>query len=86
LIWQFVLVLALVDREQRSLRWTVLRKRCCWAPHRARVPGGRRHCGFLLPRMNGTFGRADWVANGILFAAYHLHVPWTIPINLVDTP
>ena len=41
--------------------------------------------GFLLPRMNGTFGHADWVANGILFAAYHLHVPWTIPINLLDT-
>ncbi len=31
--------------------------------------------GFLLPRMNGAFGRGDWVANGLLFAGYHLHVP-----------
>ena len=23
--------------------------------------------GFLLPRMNGAFGRGDWVANGLLF-------------------
>jgi membrane protease YdiL (CAAX protease family) len=35
--------------------------------------------GLLLPRMNGAFGRWDWVANGALFAAYHLHVPWVIP-------
>ena len=41
--------------------------------------------GFLLPRMNGTFGRGDWLANGVLFAAGHIHVPWTIPINLIDT-
>ena len=34
--------------------------------------------GFLLPRMNGAFGRGDWVANGLLFAGYHLHVPWAI--------
>src|SRR5690606_20945268 len=24
--------------------------------------------GLLLPRMNGAFGRRDWVANGVLFA------------------
>src|SRR6266540_1927358 len=41
--------------------------------------------GFLLPRMNGAFGRHDWVANGLLFAAYHLHVPWVIPATLLDT-
>jgi membrane protease YdiL (CAAX protease family) len=41
--------------------------------------------GFLLPRMNGAFGRSDWAANGVLFAAYHLHVPWLIPVNLLDT-
>jgi membrane protease YdiL (CAAX protease family) len=35
--------------------------------------------GFLLPRMQGVFGKADWVANGVLFAVYHLHVPWVIP-------
>ena len=35
--------------------------------------------GYLLPRMNGAFGRGDWVANGLLFAGYHLHVPWAIP-------
>jgi membrane protease YdiL (CAAX protease family) len=41
--------------------------------------------GYLLPRMNGVFGRKDWVANGLLFAAYHLHVPWVIPATLLDT-
>ena len=42
--------------------------------------------GFLLPRMNGVFKRKDWLANGVLFAGYHLHVPWAIPGTLlVDT-
>jgi uncharacterized protein len=40
--------------------------------------------GYLLPRMNGTFGRGDWVANGVLFAGYHLHVPWAIPGTLLE--
>ena len=41
--------------------------------------------GLLLPRMRGAFGRWDWLANGVLFAVYHLHLPWTIPVNLIDT-
>src|ERR671914_323271 len=41
--------------------------------------------GFLLPRMNGAFGRGDWVANGLLFTGYHLHVPWGMPATLLDT-
>ncbi|MBX6389291.1 MAG: CPBP family intramembrane metalloprotease [Frankia sp.] len=41
--------------------------------------------GLLLPRMNGAFGRRDWVANGVLFATYHLHVPWAISSALFDT-
>jgi membrane protease YdiL (CAAX protease family) len=42
--------------------------------------------GLLLPRMRGAFGRFDWVANGVLFAGYHLHMPWLIPSTLlVDT-
>jgi len=154
LVWQFVLVMALVWREQRTLRWSVL-KEALWlrAP---RDPGsGRRggriwllvpalailtgvetllpgpsnpaardlgdflssHAGhtllagswgwlailtamfvfntvlgeellfrgFLLPRMNGVFGRRDWLANGVLFAVYHLHVPWVIPATLLDS-
>jgi membrane protease YdiL (CAAX protease family) len=40
--------------------------------------------GVLLPRMNGAFGDRDWVANGVLFAGYHLHVPWMIPSILLD--
>jgi membrane protease YdiL (CAAX protease family) len=40
--------------------------------------------GYLLPRMNGAFGRGDWVANGLLFAGYHLHVPWAMPAALLD--
>jgi len=42
--------------------------------------------GVLLPRMKGAFGRFDWVANGFLFALYHLHMPWVIPQTLlIDT-
>lgn len=42
--------------------------------------------GYLLPRMQGAFGERAWLANGVLFGAYHLHVPWAIPaIVLVDT-
>jgi membrane protease YdiL (CAAX protease family) len=41
--------------------------------------------GLLLPRMRGAFGRWDWVANGVLFAFYHLHMPWAIPATLLDT-
>jgi membrane protease YdiL (CAAX protease family) len=40
--------------------------------------------GLLLPRMQGAFGRGDWVANGVLFALYHVHVPWVIPTTLVE--
>jgi uncharacterized protein len=153
LIWQFVLVLALVWREQRTLRWSVL-KDALWL-HAPRAPrtgrrGGRvwlvvlplivayaaegllvlpgpasrdlgaflgSHAGhtllagswgwfaiiatlavfntvlgeellfrgFLLPRMNDVFGRRDWLANGVLFAGYHLHMPWEIPTTLLDT-
>ena len=47
--------------------------------------------GVLLPKMRGVFGRWDWVANAVLFAFYHMHVPtrilytvagglaWTLP-------
>ena len=154
LIWQFVLVIGLVGREQRSLRWSRIRP-ALWlqAPRSPRTGkrGGRlwlvliplivalgaeelvpqiHHAvtrdlgpfldtaaghaflsgawgwyaviaagaifntvlgeellfrGLLLPRMNGVFGRRDWLANGVLFAAYHLHVPWVIPAALLDT-
>ena len=155
LIWQFVIVAALVYREQRTLRWSTVRDvlwlRSPRSPRNGRV-GGRlwlvlipltvafaaeelisggiptpanrdmgtfldSHAGkaflhgawswfalivvlglfntvlgeellfrgFLLPRMNGAFGRRDWVANGILFAGYHLHMPWAIPTALLDT-
>jgi membrane protease YdiL (CAAX protease family) len=154
LVWQFVLVLILVRREQGTLRLSVLRD-ALWlrAPRAPRTGrrGGRvwlvvlpliaalaaeqlvpglphpavrdfgdfldSHAGhallaggwgwfaisatlmvfntvlgeellfrgFLLPRMNGAFGRRDWLANGVLFAVYHLHVPWIIPQALLDT-
>ncbi len=154
LIWQFLLVLILVYREQRSLRWPVV-KDALWLRAPRRPSTGRRggrawliviplivalaaeellptlptpatrdmglflgsHAGqsflsgnwgwlgiilvlqvfntvlgeellfrgLLLPRMQGTFGRWDWAANGVLFALYHLHVPWVIPQALVDT-
>lgn len=154
LIWQFVIVVVMVAREQRTLRWSVVRE-ALWlrAPRSARSGrrGGRvwlvlvplivalaaeegvpqiHHAvhrdlgpflqshaghlflsgawgwfaviavmqvfntvlgeellfrGLLLPRMNGAFGNRDWLANGVLFAAYHLHVPWVIPGTLIDT-
>lgn len=34
--------------------------------------------GVLLPKMSGVFGRSDWIANGVLFALYHLDRPWLI--------
>jgi membrane protease YdiL (CAAX protease family) len=154
LVWQFVLVLGLLWREQPTLRWGSLRDRLwlrapldpksgrrggrAWLivpvlivalaaeqlvpglPHpagrdlgeflqsgtgEALLAGGwgwfglivamlvfntvlgeeLLFRGFLLPRMNGVFGRRDWLANGVLFAAYHLHVPWAIPGALLDT-
>jgi membrane protease YdiL (CAAX protease family) len=41
--------------------------------------------GYLLPRMAGVFGRFDWIANGVIFAAYHLHRWWAIPGLLFGT-
>jgi membrane protease YdiL (CAAX protease family) len=41
--------------------------------------------GLLLPRMQGAFGNRDYIANGVLFAVYHLHMPWIIPTSLLDT-
>jgi membrane protease YdiL (CAAX protease family) len=153
LVWQFVLVVVLVRREQGSLRWPVVRD-ALWlrAPQSPRTGrrGGRLWWllvpltvlvaakemlpslpvpvvrdmgtvlqsesgqewlsgnwgwfalmftmflfntvfgeellfrGLLLPRMQGVFGRGDWVANGLLFTAYHLHVPWAMPKVLLD--
>ena len=34
--------------------------------------------GVLLPKMEGVFGKWDWVANGVIFSFYHLHQPWGI--------
>jgi len=148
LIWQFLLVLALVAREQKSLRWPVVRDALWLVPpsDAAGRRGGRLWLwvvvfalgfgllqlipldlgepsdrsfaeflasdqgtatfrgawrlfglvvvlalfntvlgeellfrGLLLPRMRGTFGSADWLANGVLFGLYHLHQPWAIP-------
>jgi len=153
LVWQFVLVLVLVRREQGTLRWPVV-KEALWLRSPVSPRTGRRggriwwivlplvlvfaveemlptlHTpasrdmglflesdagqtflsgnwvwfaviaamvvfntvlgeellfrGLLLPRMQGVFGRGDWAANGVLFAAYHLHTPWVIPWTLLD--
>lgn len=40
--------------------------------------------GVLLPKMEGVFGRWSWVANGVLFAFYHIHTPWVILENIGD--
>jgi uncharacterized protein len=39
--------------------------------------------GILLPKMQGVFGKYDWVANSVLFGLYHLHKPWSILSNIV---
>lgn len=153
LVWQFVLVVGLVRREQGTLRWSVVRE-ALWlrsprSPRTGRV-GGRVWLvlfplillfaaqalipsvphpanrdlglfiesdagqaffsgawgwyalviallvfntilgeellfrGYLLPRMNGAFGRADWLVNGVLFSAYHVATPWVMPLVLLD--
>ena len=39
--------------------------------------------GILLPKMNGVFGKCDFLANHLLFTAYHLHFFWTTPARLL---
>lgn len=39
--------------------------------------------GILLPKMEGRFGRWDWVANGFIMGAYHFHQPWGIPSAII---
>lgn len=39
--------------------------------------------GVLLPKMQGLFGKWDWVANGVIFGFYHLHQPWGILSSIV---
>jgi membrane protease YdiL (CAAX protease family) len=39
--------------------------------------------GYLLPRMRGTFGRWDWVANGAFFTLKHVYQRWLYPGILV---
>jgi membrane protease YdiL (CAAX protease family) len=35
--------------------------------------------GILLPKMQGVFGKYDWVANAVIFGLYHVHKPWSLP-------
>ena len=39
--------------------------------------------GVLLPKMQGMFGKWDWVANAVIFGFYHLHEPWAILDSVV---
>ncbi len=39
--------------------------------------------GILLRKMNGVFGKYEWIANGILFALYHVHVIWQLPSQIL---
>ena len=39
--------------------------------------------GVLLPKMEGLLGKWDWVANGVIFGFYHLHLPWGILSNIL---
>mgnify|MGYP000518216999 CR=1 FL=1 len=42
--------------------------------------------GVLLPKMEGVFGRWSWLANGVLFGLYHIHMPWGILQNVISGP
>jgi len=165
LIWQFVLVLAIVFREEGNIRWATVRARCRLnAPRDPKSGQPRRKLwlwlipllvlaafiqflplqalwgaafpflgepdkysfseildsdqrkealegawqvvalfvvlgvfntvlgeellfrGILLPKMQGVFGRKDWLANGLLFGLYHLHQPWGMLTSLLDGP
>ena len=153
LVWQFLLVTGLVYREQRTLRWSVVRDalwlrsprststgrtggRLWWVlvpmtvlfalqeavpiPSPAdrdfgsilESPSGEAWLsgswgwfavlfalvlfntvlgeellfrGYLLPRLEGRFGKRAWLVNGAAFAVYHLHTPWVIPTALLDS-
>jgi len=39
--------------------------------------------GILLPKMSGVFRKWDWLANHLLFTAYHLHMISTTPSRLL---
>ncbi|GAK57570.1 abortive infection protein [Candidatus Vecturithrix granuli] len=39
--------------------------------------------GVLLPKMEGVFGRWNWVANGVLHGFWHVHQPWGIPGSVI---
>ena len=39
--------------------------------------------GLLLPRMRKVFGKRDWLVNGTIFTAFHLHEPWVMPTTLL---
>ena len=41
--------------------------------------------GVLLPKMNGVFGRWDWVANAVLFGLYHVHKIWFWPSMITSS-
>ena len=41
--------------------------------------------GVLLPKMNGVFGRWDWVANTVLFGLYHVHKIWFWPSMITSS-
>jgi membrane protease YdiL (CAAX protease family) len=42
--------------------------------------------GVLLPKMEGVFGKWSWLANGVLFGLYHVHMPWAILQNVISGP
>jgi membrane protease YdiL (CAAX protease family) len=41
--------------------------------------------GILLPKMQGVFGKYDWVANAVLFGLYHLHKPWIMLSTIIGS-
>ena len=40
--------------------------------------------GVLLPKMQGVFGKYDWIANAVLFGFYHMHLAWNLPSIIVS--
>jgi membrane protease YdiL (CAAX protease family) len=40
--------------------------------------------GVLLPRMNGVFGRGDWLVNALLYGLSYLHIPIMMPFRFLE--
>ena len=70
-----------VDRYEGVKQYSLRQILAVWAA--AAVPMGVL-AWIVAPLLKDQFGKRDWVANGAIFALYHLHMPWAILPTFVD--